>query len=263
MKNLINAYVDYKENFSLYIKLAPPLSKDFLMFPGEPPVAPVTLTRDPEKDLNSASKRFQSHMRWQSGLRECMRWIDEVEVEKRIFFDYVIRLREDSFIFRPFYLKPYIYERFPLSSLGVNGMGGINDHTLIVARKFADSLLRGLSEDYYFNLKKSRGSYWLNPETLIRRMASFYGASVKLFSVCEFPFISIHKRENQTHWNFAGDPANNKIRNSYTLKCAQTTEPRSTETFLSKVEFMEPDLKIALQTGYYSSSSSSSSKSNN
>jgi hypothetical protein len=37
------------------------------------------------------------------------------------------------------------------SSLGVNNR--INDHNVVIDRKYADSLFRGLIEDYYFNGK--------------------------------------------------------------------------------------------------------------
>jgi hypothetical protein len=40
---------------------------------------------------------------------------------------------------------------------------GVNDHNFVVDRKFADELLRGITEDYYLNKTLARFP-WQNPE---------------------------------------------------------------------------------------------------
>ena len=38
-------------------------------------------------------------MRWLGGLRECVKWIQAMEYEQRIFYDLVVRLRDDTLAF--------------------------------------------------------------------------------------------------------------------------------------------------------------------
>ena len=51
----------------------------------------------------------------------------------------------------------------PPTSADLGSYRGINDHNLVLDRKWADVLFRGLTEDYYFN-KSNRHVMWGNPE---------------------------------------------------------------------------------------------------
>lgn len=158
-------------------------------------------------------------MRWQSGLRECVKWMEEIEVTQRQHYDFVMRLREDTYVFSKFYLSPKGYAN-KLSSLGMNGYGGINDHNLIVDRIHADKMFRGMTEDYYFQTGEhsSHGYFWGTPENLIKRMTMFYGVETSLKSICLFPFATIFARINHTHFDMRAY-GNNGIHKRFLEKC--------------------------------------------
>ena len=62
----------------------------------------------------------------------------------------------------------------PLSySADLGSYRGINDHNLVLDRKWADVLFRGLTEDYYFN-KTNRHVMWGNPEHHIYQVSTAY-----------------------------------------------------------------------------------------
>ena len=69
---------------------------------------------------------------------------------KLSFIFYPFRLRDDTFAFGTWSLS---YEMLgdALSSAKTGSYRGVNDHNFVVDRKWADILLRGLIEDYYFN----------------------------------------------------------------------------------------------------------------
>ena len=71
----------------------PPLKTKFLIKEGKPPVRPTYENRQAEMKVRykDALLRLQNHMRWQAGLRECVKWIQAVEFKKKKFFDYVMR----------------------------------------------------------------------------------------------------------------------------------------------------------------------------
>ena len=127
-----------------------------------------------------------------------------------------------SFLF--FRLKGNVIDSY--MNLWNTGYGGINDHTLIVDREYADSLFRGLIEDYYFDIA-SHGEFWCNPETLLRRMAVYYEVKIVLISPCNFPFLPIFKRQNGTHWNFWGNLKNKEAYTTYQKKCSLAHEASS------------------------------------
>ena len=96
MTSLIKHYITKKateEDFKLYVRLEPPLQNRFLVKSGKPPVGPVaSLRRAPAAiRYKNAFERVQSHFRWQSGLRECVKWVQDVEFKTRSFFDFVMR----------------------------------------------------------------------------------------------------------------------------------------------------------------------------
>ena len=64
-------------------------------------------------------------------------------------YDYLVRLRDDTYALGPWVVDDSYAGALTSSSSG--NFNGINDHNFIVDRAYADTLLRGLTEDYYFN----------------------------------------------------------------------------------------------------------------
>ena len=79
------------------------------------------------------------------------------------------------------------------------GHRGINDHNLVVDRKYADVLFRGLTEDYYFN-KTNRMVLCGNPEHRIYQVATAYKVNIRTATLCKQPLIPLRASHNATHW---------------------------------------------------------------
>lgn len=166
---------------------------------------PVTDKSGPKKDpfassqgIEPASQRFQNNMRWMSAVRECVKWVQKVEVDERMFFDLIVRLRDDSYAFRPWLIDSSVY----LGGITSSRIGmhfGFNDHNFVVDRQFADNLLRGITEDYYFN-QTLDNFIWVNPEHRIFKLASSLGISILNMPMCEHPLIPLRGLYNKTHW---------------------------------------------------------------
>lgn len=185
--------------FSCRVRLEPPKRSNFPLT-GLNPVCGFQSSNCTEKDRQTeyATSRFQNHMRWQAGLRECVKWMQAVEYDGRHFYDFVMRLREDTLVFAPFimYVSGYINS---IAVSASNGWYGLNDHDIMIDRKFADLLFRGLAEDYYFqegqfSSHESISKWWDGPEILLLRMSTFYGVNVEKKSICLFPFAPIDGR---------------------------------------------------------------------
>lgn len=146
----------------------------------------------------SAEVRFQNNMRWLSTLRECVKWIQQVEHSQKWFFDIVVRIRDDSYIFGPWLFSREKYKN-SLVSADFNQNFGINDHNFAVDRYWADSLLRGVTEDYYFN-ETLDGFKWVNPERRIYKVATSLNIPLKNATLCELPAVPLRGRFNKTHW---------------------------------------------------------------
>lgn len=52
----------------------------------------------PKSNYESADIRFQNNMRWMNGLRDCIKWVQNMEVVQRYHYDIVVRLRDDSYV---------------------------------------------------------------------------------------------------------------------------------------------------------------------
>ena len=83
-----------------------------------------------------------------------------------------------------------------LISADLGSYRGINDHNLVLDRKWADVLFRGLIEDYYFN-QSNKQVMWNNTESRIYQMASGYGIPIKTATMCQFPLIPLRANENR------------------------------------------------------------------
>jgi hypothetical protein len=143
----------------------PPPQRNFSTNDG---VIPVTDKSGPNHLYNDtvalepATVRFQNNMRWMSGLRQCVKWVQDTEYQQKWFYDVVVRLRDDSYAFGNWILDQETY-RQSFVSADLMMSFGLNDRTFTVDRYWADKILRGIVEDYYFN-ETLDGYAWTNPE---------------------------------------------------------------------------------------------------
>ena len=133
-----------------------------------------------------------------AGLRECVKWMQSMEQEQGYFYDLVVRLRDDTFAF-----ADWVFDSNDmldaLTSADLGSYRGINDHNLVLDRKWADVLFRGLTEDYYFN-KSNRNVMWGNPEHHIYQVATAYRVNIRTATMCKQPLIPLRANQNSTHW---------------------------------------------------------------
>jgi len=153
----------------------------------------VTVTVEPAFD------RWQNNMRWLAGLRECTKWVQAVELEQKWFYTTVVRVRDDTYAFAPWVLKPVEKYMGGFVSAGFAANFGINDRNFAIDRRFADSLFRGITEDYYFNETLDLFS-WNNPERRIFKVADTKGIELRNTSICEQPLLPLRGKLNKTHW---------------------------------------------------------------
>jgi hypothetical protein len=145
----------------------------------------------------------------------------EAEQEQGFFYDVVVRLREDSLAFDKWiFFRDMV--KGALTSAYIGTYCGINDHNLVVDRKWADSLFRGIVEDYYFS-GKHRHDMWNNTEARIfqvgaisdsislrstiterhrgpRQVATDLNVTIRPTSMCEMPLIPLRAAWNASHW---------------------------------------------------------------
>lgn len=202
LKDLIDSKIDkqYANRTRTWVRLEPPPRYDFEIFWNES--VPVTEKKfaghdGPKDNFESAESRFQNNMRWMSGLRECVKWVQEMELELGMFYDIVVRLREDSFALAPWIFTPQKYLGV-LTSLDLGSSKGVNDHNFAIDRKWADDYFRGLVEDYYFNHTKI--AKWNNPEQHLLQVAVEYNIEIRTLNICELPLVPLRGLYNNTHW---------------------------------------------------------------
>jgi len=181
------------------VKLEVPSRSHFAPVHGIVPVKDKTFTGHdgPRDNFESAASRFQNNMRWMNGLRDCVKWVMETEFTQGWHYDLVVRLRDDTYA-----LGPWVLDHTYLNALTSSNSGnfrGINDHNFVIARKWADVLFRGLTEDYYFNSSQEK-VIWGNPETRIRQMTEVYNIPVKEKNICQQPLIPLRGLVNESYW---------------------------------------------------------------
>mmetsp|Transcript_11101 Transcript_11101/g.10036 ORF Transcript_11101/g.10036 Transcript_11101/m.10036 type:complete len:201 (-) Transcript_11101:1560-2162(-) len=152
----------------------------------------------PEGGIEKAADRFQNNMRWLSGLRDCMKWVQKIEYEQQMFYDLVVRLRDDSYVFDNWILN-YEWYGNKLTSARTASFRGVNDHNFVVDRKYADELFRGLTEDYYFN-KSLAHDHWGNPEHRIYLIANAYNIPIQNNTICQQPIVPLRGLYDSNHW---------------------------------------------------------------
>ena len=123
---------------------------------------------DPREKMDSAfvRNRFQAHMNWMNGLRECMIWLDSKEITLDMRYDFVMRLRDDTYVWKPFRMNVSKYKNHVVSTR-FKGWGAVNDHNIFADRKYADIIFRGIVEEFYF--ADSSWFYKLHHEASMKR----------------------------------------------------------------------------------------------
>jgi hypothetical protein len=202
LKSYIDKSIDQKHenNVKTWVRLEPPPRFHFEVFWNESvPVTEKKFTgHDGSKEnYESAENRFQNNMRWMAGLRECAKWVQEMELQQGVFYDLIVRLRDDSFALGPWTFNSETYID-SLVSLDLGNSRGINDHNFAIDRKWSDDFYRGLSEDYYFNHTKIEK--WLNPEQHLLQVAERYGIQTKSVNICDMPLVPLRGLINVTYW---------------------------------------------------------------
>jgi hypothetical protein len=194
----------FGDKFKSYIRLEAPSQIEFHVVDGFIPVDAkrIKLAHNQkgknEEGIETAAARFQNNLRWMNGLRDCAKWIQSMEQEEGFFYDMVVRLRDDTFAFDDWVLDSNKYKG-SITSLSIGNYRGINDHNMVIDRKYADMVFRGFTEDYYFN-KTNRRVPWRNPEQRIFEIATTYGLTIHAESLCNQPLIPLRANENSTHW---------------------------------------------------------------
>ena len=89
-----------------------------------------------------------------TGLRDCVKWTQQVEQEQGFFYDLVVKLREDTLAFDNWiFFKGQL--QGVLTSAYIGAYRGVNDHNLVLDRKYAgiltmDDMLTVISIYFYF-----------------------------------------------------------------------------------------------------------------
>ena len=122
----------------------------------------------------------------QSYFSHVVRWVQEKENELKIFYDLVVRFRDDTYAFGPWIIDS-TYLNY-VTSLDFGSFRGINDHNIVIDRIWLDDLFRGLIEDYYFNHTKNEPR-WDNAEQRIFQVCTLTHTHT---STCIYIYIHTH-----------------------------------------------------------------------
>jgi len=212
LENYMNRKADgagVSDLFRARVRLEAPAQNDFQIVGNKIPVEDKVINnanRHHEKDhgavkkngFEPAASRFQNNMRWLAGLRDCVKWVQHEEYRLGIFYDLVVRLRDDTLAFGPWELSKERYGG-ALTSANTGSFRGINDHNFVIDREWADTLFRGLTEDYYFNKTLSQ-EMWGNPEHRIYMLASANNIPIQTTTICQQPLVPLRGKYNKTHW---------------------------------------------------------------
>lgn len=188
---------------AIRVVLEPPTQMNYTIRDGKVPVGDKTGPIGEEGlhtvgKFEPAAERFQNNMRWLGGLRGCMKWVQRTENDQKWFYDIVIRLRDDSYVLGPWPIRAEKYKGgFVTAALAPNF--GVNDHNFGIDRKWADTVFRGVTEDYYFNETLDIYS-WPNTERRIYKILSTKNIPIRTADVCEQPVAHLRGMFNSTHW---------------------------------------------------------------
>lgn len=194
------------------VRLAPPPQSNFTVVHGIVPVEAKTGPHTGPRvkgDLESAEERFQNNMRWMSGLRESARWVQLVEQRQGWFYDLVVRLRDDTYVFGPWILTPEKYRGAFVTAQIANNFG-VNDHNFVIDRQWADHVFRGITEDYYFN-ESLHNTKWINPEHRLYEVVKTKNVPFRFNDVCAMPLVPLRGKKSSTHWRIHSTYKNNLL----------------------------------------------------
>lgn len=194
------------DNVRFWVRMESPVQSHYQIVGNFIPVADKVIHKPnakmggemPEGGIEPAAVRFQNNMRWLGGLRECVKWAQQMEFEQKLFYDLVIRLRDDTLAFG-FWKISYEKQGNALTSARTGSFRGVNDHNFIIDRRWADILFRGFTEDYYFNKTLAKEA-WGNPEHRIYQLATANRIPIRNETVCEQPLIPLRGKFNSSHW---------------------------------------------------------------
>ena len=197
-------------HFKARVRIGPPSQDLFEVVDGFVPVIQKEINTDAQKYstkdgkgvndkmVETAEDRFKNNLAWMAGLRDCVKWTQEQEQEQGYFYDVVVRLREDSLVFDTWNIvKSLVKGTLTSGYIGANR--GINDHNMVLDRRWTDVLFRGIIEDYYFK-GSNRYQMWNNSESRIAQVAEENKVTVRATSFCEMPMIPLRSTYNKTHW---------------------------------------------------------------
>jgi hypothetical protein len=187
---------------AIRVVLEPPTQMNYTIRDGKVPVGdktgPIGEGLHTVGSFEPAAERFQNNMRWLGGLRGCMKWVQRTEHDQKWFYDIVIRLRDDSYVLGPWPIPAEKYkDAFVTAALAPNF--GVNDHNFAIDRKWADTVFRGVTEDYYFNETLDMYS-WPNTERRIYKILSSKNIPIRTADVCEQPVAHLRGMINSTYW---------------------------------------------------------------
>lgn len=136
--------------------------------------------------------RENLHMSQWINTRRCMELIEQQEVAQRSYFDVVVRMRDDVFVFEPMIL-PDDATDFLITPKCFT-WNGLNDAIYIIGRRWASQFFRSFAEDYYINynqLHPENTKFNGNPEHWALHHADKYAIPRRHASMCEIPALQL------------------------------------------------------------------------
>lgn len=181
----------------IYVRLEDP-SMDTFILDRFPPVNDHGRAKN--QVYTSSEKRFHNIMRTFNGIRDCSKWIQEVEYDQKYFYDLVVRMRDDTLALDTWTID---HTYMNIATFAKSGSAdGLNDHNYVIDRKYIE-VYRSFSEDYYFN-KTLNQVFWGNPEHRILQIIASYRIPVRTLEFCNFPLINhrgmVVKDGTYSHW---------------------------------------------------------------
>lgn len=149
------------------------------------------------KDRN-ASVLFQSVFRMFNGVRQCAIWTQQIEYKKKSFYEFFIRLREDSYAISPWIFNDSSWKN-SITFTDHAGFGGFCDRWFVCDRQYVDSFVRGLVEHYYLN-NFLIGDSFPSSEYILLYLINSLDIPYNLATFCEIPLITIRNIYKRNFW---------------------------------------------------------------
>ena len=140
------------------------------------------------KDRPAAERmtRLQHHLSQFAHMRTCAQMIEQREIATHSHYDVILKLRDNTVAVAPFVISPHHATGGARTKKCVE-WGGYNDKAMVLPRRFADSALRGPSEDFF--LIKDLGRGITNSERLLRAVLDRRGVRVQRVSAEDLPLV--------------------------------------------------------------------------